>query len=194
MKKIILKILIITASAFVIYTLIASYFIYPVTTAGMSMYPTISPKEIKITNRWKIVSNKRNIQRGDIIVFDEPSKLYISKEEFDITNVMAKYDNKFNFEINTFKKRYMKRVIGLPGEHIKIENGKVYINEKELDEEYLESEYKYTDAESYEGKYMYIDIVIPEDAVYVMGDNRKKSNDSRSFGCIPFDKIYSILE
>lgn len=194
MKKIILKILIITASAFVIYTLIASYFIYPVTTAGMSMYPTISPKEIKITNRWKIVSNKRNIQRGDIIVFDEPSKLYISKEEFDITNVMAKYDNKFNFEINTFKKRYMKRVIGLPGEHIKIENGKVYINEKELDEEHLESEYKYTDTESYEGKYMYIDIVIPEDAVYVMGDNRKKSNDSRSFGCIPFDKIYSILE
>lgn len=194
MKKIILKILIITASAFVIYILITSYFIYPVTTAGMSMYPTISPKEIKITNRWKIVSNKRNIQRGDIIVFDEPSKLYISKEEFDITNVMAKYDNKFNFEINTFKKRYMKRVIGLPGEHIKIENGKVYINEKELDEEHLESEYKYTDTESYEGKYMYIDIVIPEDAVYVMGDNRKKSNDSRSFGCIPFDKIYSILE
>lgn len=88
----------------------------------------------------------------------------------------------------------MKRVIGLPGEHIKIENGKVYINEKELDEEYLESEYKYTDTESYEGKYMYIDIVIPEDAVYVMGDNRKKSNDSRSFGCIPFDKIYSVLE
>lgn len=152
MKRIILKILIITASAFVIYTLITSYFIYPVTTAGMSMYPTISPKEIKITNRWKIVLNRRNIQRGDIIVFDEPSKLYISKEEFDITNVMAKYDNRFNFEINTFKKRYMKRVIGLPGEHIKIENGKVYINEKELDEEYLESEYKYTDTESYDEK------------------------------------------
>ena len=119
MKQIILKILIITASAFVIYILITKYFVYPVTTAGMSMYPTISPKEIKFTNRWRIVTNRRNIQRGDIIVFDEPSKLYTSKEDFDITNVMAKYDNKFSLEINTFKKRYMKRVIGLPGEHIK---------------------------------------------------------------------------
>ena len=82
-----------------------------------------------IENEIARISSLEDSQFSYVVKYD---KGLISKEEFDITNVMAKYDNRFNFEINTFKKRYMKRVIGLPGEHIKIENGKVYINEKEV--------------------------------------------------------------
>ena len=83
------------------------------------------------------------------------------------------------------KDSYIKRVIGLPGEHVKIENNKVYINGKELEEDYLSEDVLTT-------KYgVYYDLVVPESTLFVMGDNRPQSTDSRSFGCVPIEKIES---
>ena len=82
------------------------------------------------------------------------------------------------------KDSYIKRVIGLPGEHVKIENGKVYINGEELEEDYLQ-ENVVTDSLSG----VYTDIVVPEGCIFVMGDNRQQSTDSRRFGCIPLERI-----
>ena len=87
-------------------------------------------------------------------------------------------------EIN--KTSYIKRVIALPGEHLEIKNNKVYINGEELKEEYLADD---VITDSTEGAY--IDLVVPEGTVFVMGDNRQHSGDSRRFGCVPFDKIES---
>lgn len=183
MKKIILKASLSIIIWVILYFLCISLFIYPCTTEGMSMLPTIAPNEIKLTNRWKIIT-KQKLKRDDIVVFEEPSVIYISQEEYDENNVLAQYDKKFN--INLFRKRWMKRVIGLPGDYIHItENNELYRNGEKIG-------YANRSADGY-ADYMYLELIVPENSVYVMGDNRKESTDSRSFGCIPMDKIYSVL-
>ncbi len=79
------------------------------------------------------------------------------------------------------KKNLVKRVIALPGEHILIKNNEVYINGKYLIEDYLND--VYTDGD--------IDIVVPNNHVFTMGDNRPKSGDSRNseIGTVPLDNV-----
>ena len=84
------------------------------------------------------------------------------------------------------KTSYIKRVIGLPGDHVVIKDGKVYINDQEFEESYLQSGVV-TD----NGHGNCTDITVPENTVFVMGDNRSQSSDSRCFGCIPLEKIES---
>ena len=133
-------------------------------------------------------------ERGDIITFEAPSSNYISAYDADLENPIAKYENEpegiwnrfcfYVLEIN--KTSYIKRVIGLPGDHLKIENGKVYINGNELQETYLQEGVITDDLNG-----AFTDIVVPENTVFVMGDNRGQSTDSRRFGCIPLEKIES---
>jgi len=73
----------------------------------------------------------------------------------------------------------IKRVIGLPGEKVAIRNGRVYVDGESLDEPYLSE---------LTGGLMAPEIV-PEGHVFVLGDNRDSSNDSRAFGMVPFEDI-----
>jgi signal peptidase I len=73
----------------------------------------------------------------------------------------------------------IKRVVGLPGETVSIHEGRVYIDGDPLGEEYLNQETWGTMPPR----------LVPEEHVFVLGDNRKASNDSRSFGMVPFDDI-----
>ena len=87
-------------------------------------------------------------------------------------------------EVN--KMSYIKRVVALPGEHVQIMDGKVYINGEELKEDYLQ-ENVVTEA-----KNIYLtDFTVPDGYVFAIGDNREYSGDCRAFGCIPFEKIES---
>ena len=181
MHKKLLKYIIIAISSILIYFLFTNTFIFPCKLEGMSMFPTLAPDEIKLSNRWKVITDYK-LNRGDIIIFNEPSVLYVSKEEFDANNVLAKYNNYFS--INPFKNKFIKRIVGIPGDHIQItEKNELYLNEEKIG---------YANRSGYE-EYMYVDLIIPEDSVYVMGDNRGESIDSRSFGCIPNNQIYSVL-
>lgn len=180
MKKIILRaILIILVCAF-LYFLFINLFIYPCRIEGMSMFPTIAPNEIIFTNRWKIIT-KQELKRNDVIVFEEPDVQYVSQEEFDENNLLAQYSSN-NFNIILFQRKLIKRIIGLPNDHIQItEENELYVNGEKIG--YVNN-----------STYMYVDLIVPENSVYVLGDNVRESIDSRSFGCIPMNKIYSVIE
>jgi len=106
---------------------------------------------------WKVVEE---INRGDIVVFwypDDPSKSYI------------------------------KRIIGLPGEEVMIENGKVLIDGSPLDEPYLKDDYRSGDS-------MPGAMHVKDHHYFVLGDNRKYSSDSRYWGLVPEKYIYGKVE
>ena len=131
-------------------------------------------------------------KRGDIITFEAPTSARPSSLDLNNKNPKAVYKNepkgffaKFSYYVLELgKTSYIKRVIGVAGDHVKIENGIVYVNEQELNEPYL------LKANSTTSKAL-TDIIVPEGYVFAMGDNRENSTDCREFGCIPVEKIES---
>lgn len=121
---------------------------------GDSMNPTLRDRDLFF------YVEKDNINRGDVIVFYPP---YNKTEDED--------------EV------FIKRVIGLPGEHLVIKDSKVYINDTLLTENYLEEEQFEAD----------IDITIPSGEIFAMGDNRNDSKDSRDFGTIKINNVLGTV-
>ena len=157
-----------------------------------SMYPTLKEDQRLWLNRIDRTMKKLP-ERGDIITFEAPSTTSLSLAERE-ESVIARYEKepkslwgKFSYHVLELKKMsYIKRVIGLPGDHILIENGKVYINGEIFEESYLQPGVV-TD----NGKGYCTDLTVPENTVFAMGDNRTQSTDCRSFGCIPLERIES---
>jgi len=181
---------------FIIAIAIAVLFKYYVGTPTIvqqpSMYPTLQENERLWLNRWNRTIKKMP-ERGDIVTFEAPTTTVLSSEEIDKSQI-ARYENKLTNAFSKFsfyvlengKVSYIKRVIGLPGDHVVIKDGKTYINDKKLDESYLQPGVVTDNGRGY-----CTDIIVPENSVFVMGDNRTKSTDSRCFGCIPLEKIES---
>ena len=181
---------------FIIAIVIAILFKYYVGTPTIvqqpSMYPTLQENERLWLNRWNRTIKKMP-ERGDIVTFEAPTTTVLSSEEIDKSQI-ARYENKLTNAFSKFsfyvlengKVSYIKRVIGLPGDHVVIKDGKTYINDKKLDESYLQPGVVTDNGRGY-----CTDIIVPENSVFVMGDNRTKSTDSRCFGCIPLEKIES---
>lgn len=167
--------------------LLIRYFIgTPTVVKQSSMYPTLKQNQRLVLNRLYRTFHDTP-ERGDIITFEAPSQSVA-------TGVKAVYDNEpqnvfekfcyYVLEVN--KMSYIKRVVALPGEHVQIMNGKVYIKGEELKEDYLQ-ENVVTEAKS---TYL-TDFTVPDGYVFAIGDNREYSGDCRAFGCIPFEKIES---
>ena len=162
-----------------------------------SMYPTLIQDERLWLNRWGRTT-KTLPERGDIITFEEPAKIKYTASEIDESNPVAQYNNRTGFDwfIHNFleigKRSYIKRVIALPGEHVEIKDGNVYIDGEELDEPYLQDGIV-TDLYVNTNGVGFDDFVVPENCVFAMGDNRNHSTDCRAFGCIPLEKIESTV-
>ena len=168
--------------AVILAVVIRYYLVAPAKVKQSSMSPTLVEGQRIILNRME-----KGYKRGDVITFESPS---IQNKNIDLLNPVAKYnynpanwfDNLIYNILELNKTSYIKRIIGIPGDRIQIIDKKVYLNGEELKEEYLEE--KVTT-----GKFNYNDIIVPEGYVFVMGDNRTGSIDSRIFGCIPIDRI-----
>ncbi len=127
-------------------------FLYqPVKVEGTSMMPSLDDQERIFIN--KFVYRIEPIQRGDIVVFRYPRDP---------------------------GKSFIKRVIGVAGDHVRIVSGRVFLNGKMLVEDYVPG--------AYEDGRSYPEIVVPPDPYFVLGDHRSLSNDSRDFG--PVDAAY----
>ena len=190
----------------IVIALLVRYFIgTPTVVQQPSMFPTLQEGQRLWLNRWTRTTKKMP-QRGDIITFEAPSVTYYRKEgepdslysktiEADLSNPSAKYNKTFKNNFSKFnyyvlergKISYIKRVIALPGDHVEIKNEKVYITNEEVEEYYLR-EGVVTDLGLIG---VFTDFTVPENTVFVLGDNRTQSTDSRAFGCIPLEKIES---
>ena len=177
----------------IVVALLVKYFLFTPTVVQMdSMYPTLKQGDRLILNR-TVATFKGKLKRGDIITFEAPLKERYLAGEVDLKKPIAKYDNskkslwkKFTYNVLEIGKRnYIKRVIGLPGEHVQISDGKVYIDGNLLNESYLD------ESVTTEAPGGFYDIIVPQNSLFVMGDHRSVSLDSRSFGCVPYDKIES---
>src|SRR5437773_5522306 len=129
-------------------------FLYqPVKVEGTSMMPSLDDQERIFVN--KFVYRLESIQRGDIVVFRYPRDP---------------------------SKSFIKRVIGLAGDRIRIEAGQVFVNGEPLEEDYVPR--AYADERSYP------EMVVPDNGYFVLGDHRTMSNDSRDFGPVASAYIY----
>src|SRR5436190_11462919 len=126
-------------------------FLYqPVKVEGTSMMPALQDQERIFINKFVYKFGLGNIERGDMVVFWFPG---------DPT------------------KSYIKRVIGVPGDTVEVENGSVLVNNKALNESYVIDEYR--------DRYSMSPFKVGQDEFFVLGDHRSSSNDSRSWGTVP---------
>lgn len=110
--------------------------------------------------------------------FHTGERLYLNRAVYHLRQPRRFEVIVFRYPLNP-SKDYLKRVIGLPGERLAIKGGVVYINGQPLTEDHPMVHQAYDFAE----------ITIPPDSVFVMGDNRPNSEDSRSFGPVPLKNI-----
>jgi signal peptidase I len=134
--------------AVVLYFLIDTV-IARVRVENYSMLPTLQPGEFLLVNKFAYRFGEP--KQGDIIVFHFPQD---PQED------------------------YIKRLIGLPGDTIRVENGMVSVNGQSLVEPYISA------PPSYSGEWS-----VPENAYFVLGDNRNQSSDSHSWGFVPVENV-----
>ncbi len=120
-----------------------------------SMEPTLEINDRLIIE--KLSYHFREPQRGDVVVFNPTQTL---REQ-------------------NYKDAFIKRIIGLPGDTVKVELGKVYVNDKPLAENYIAEKPDYN----------YGPVTVPQGQYLVLGDNRNNSYDSHYWGFVPQDHI-----
>ncbi len=132
---------------------IIAFLYQPVRVEGTSMLPRLENSDRLFIN--KFVYRFASVERGDVVVFHYPRDP---------------------------EKSYIKRVIGLPGDRIRIDSGQVYVNGRLLREPYVPADYR--DDRSMDAT------TIPAGSYFVLGDHRSISSDSRDFGPVERSLIY----
>jgi len=145
------------ALASVIAVVLVVFVYQPVKVEGTSMTPALQDQERIFINKFTYRFGLGEIARGDTVVFWYP--------------------------LDT-SKSYIKRVVGIPGDRVRIDAGQVYVNGRPLVENYV------VDRDRLSWPAPPRDRVVPEDMYFVLGDNRMFSSDSRNWGFVPRENIY----
>jgi signal peptidase I len=173
-KEIPLLIILAILIAFLVKTFVAQAFYIP----SGSMIPQLNIGDRVVVS--KVSYDLHDPRRGDVVVFDAPP---------NAPGALAEDKHSGGFIRNVFEaigvlqpstEEYIKRVIGLPGETVEGRNGHVYINGQELAEPYLAPSVITSEFPL---------VTVPKDSLWVMGDNRTNSSDSRVFGTIKRDTV-----
>mgnify|MGYP001617335218 CR=1 FL=1 len=140
------------------FVVVYMFLFRPFEVKGESMFPNLHDSQYLITN---IISQKLGDPKlGDVVVFKAP---------------------------NDLEKDFIKRVIGVGGDQVSIQEGQVYLNEKLLDE----SKYLTSAVKTYGGSFLKEGQTtsVPDGYFFVLGDNRSYSSDSREWGFVPKKNI-----
>ena len=140
-----------------IFVVVYLFIMQPNQVKGPSMEPTFRSGEYIFTS--KITYKFRPMARGDVVVFKSPKNP---------------------------DQEYIKRIVGLPGDTVRIRNGQVYVNGAQVNETYIADE-----TSLFEGGFVQEDVpvTVPAGKLFVMGDNRPHSSDSREFGPIDQESL-----
>lgn len=146
----------------VLIAVVLIVFIYqPVKVEGTSMEPSLDDQERIFINKFTYELGLGQIERGDTVVFWYPGDT---------------------------SKSYIKRVIGLPGDKVRIQAGQVFVNDHPLVEDYVPKEFR--DASWWPADTRGQNRTVPSGDYFVLGDNRSQSSDSRAWGYVPRSDIY----
>ncbi|MFA6007037.1 MAG: signal peptidase I [Candidatus Shapirobacteria bacterium] len=145
-----------------VFVLLYLFVVQPNQVSGSSMEPNFKNGEYLLTD--KLTYQFSSPQRGQVVVFRAPASEPCSADECE----------------------YIKRIIALPGDRIKVENQKVYLNGQLLNQSWIPTDFV-TEPGSYcqEG----VEVTVPLGTYLVFGDNRSHSRDGREFGPIKKDSI-----
>ncbi|HNS62934.1 MAG TPA: signal peptidase I [Anaerolineaceae bacterium] len=147
-KSLFLEIIQTLLLAVVLYFVIDA-FIGRVRVENISMLPTLKPGEFLLVN--KLAYKLGDFDHGDIVIFHYP----LNPNE-----------------------DYIKRVMGIPGDEITVEDGVVSVNGYPLTEDYISA------PPNYQGTW-----TVPEGSIFVLGDNRNQSSDSHTWGMVPVENV-----
>ncbi|CAM2863706.1 signal peptidase I [Paenibacillus sediminis] len=164
-----------------ILTLFVGIFVFqPYKVDGHSMDPTLHDKERIYVSKLSHTFSKEP-DYGDIVVIDSRIDRKRSFKDSVIEHPLIQFImGKNTKEDHTF---YVKRVIGKPGDVLEFKDHKVYRNGVALQEPYLKETMNFVSNQKW---------IVPKDHIFVMGDNRNNSNDSRNIGYIPLDHVMGI--
>ncbi|HZY64462.1 MAG TPA: signal peptidase I [Rubrobacteraceae bacterium] len=139
-----------------------------------SMTPTLEVGDRVLVN--KFIYRFTEPERGDIIVFKTPEGMDNSVDGNPIARLIGWFQGK-----RDERQDLIKRVVGLPGDTITVRNGKLFVNGERQNEPYLNREIP--------DQSFFNEMTVPQGKVFVMGDNRTNSRDSRYIGPIPKENI-----
>lgn len=142
--------------ALAIFVIVYLFLFQPHQVRGNSMFPNFHDGDYLLTD--KISYHLSDPKRNDVVIFTAPRN-----EDYD----------------------YIKRIVALPGETIKLEKQGILINNNPLEQFYLDEE------TTFGGKFLGMgeEAIVPQDNYFVLGDNRNHSSDSRDWGFVPKDNI-----